>query len=325
MRTDRKKYDITQCALYKCRTKKRLEQLLKLKSGELKQIADVISYHSFEIEKKNTKKNASVEMRQITAPDRQLKAIQSRILFLLQRVIRPEWLISGEKGKCYIDNGKAHRYSNYCLTIDIKKFYNNCKRDPVFCFFKQDLCTSSDVAKILTDVVTYHGGIPTGCPTSQMLAFYAYHRMFSEINEIAESFACKFTLYVDDMTFSSDSPFNVQLLTRAIDLTLRKYGHRPKYSKIKYYSKAMPKLITGVVITPEHTLAVPNSLQKNIYDDFQGIKHLQKQTVIEGKDKRTVRRLRGRIQAAQNIDGTRFPEISRITTQIEAKEEAPNS
>ena len=87
----------------------------------------------------------------------------------------------------------------------------------------------------------------------------------------------------------------------------------------------MPKLITGVVITPEHTLAVPNSLQKNIYDDFQGIKHLQKQTVIEGKDKRTVRRLRGRIQAAQNIDGTRFPEISRITTQIEAKEEAPNS
>ena len=149
MRTERKKYDITQCALYKCRTKKRLEQLLKLKNGELKQIADIISYHSFEIEKKTTKKNASVEMRQITAPDRQLKAIQSRILFLLQRVIRPEWLISGEKGKCYIDNGKVHRYSNYCLTIDIQKFYNNCKRDPVYRFFKQDLCTSSDVAKTI--------------------------------------------------------------------------------------------------------------------------------------------------------------------------------
>ena len=43
-----KKYDITQCALYKCRTKKRLEYLLCLDLGGLKMIDSIIGYHKFE-------------------------------------------------------------------------------------------------------------------------------------------------------------------------------------------------------------------------------------------------------------------------------------
>lgn len=110
-----KKYDITQCALYKCRTKKRLEYLLCLDLGGLKMIDSIIGYHKFEIDKKH-----SEEKRERTAPDKTLKAIQRRILYLLHRVIRPEWLISEEKQKCYIDNGKAHLNGKYVLTIIIK-------------------------------------------------------------------------------------------------------------------------------------------------------------------------------------------------------------
>ena len=144
-----RKYDITQCALYKCRTKKRLEHLLCLEPGGLKIIDSIIRYHKFEIDKKH-----SDEKREITAPDKILKAIQRRILYLLHRVIRPEWLISGEKQKCYIDNGKAHLDGKYVLTVDIKKFYNNCTREPVYQFFVQKLKTSPDVAKKLTDIIT---------------------------------------------------------------------------------------------------------------------------------------------------------------------------
>lgn len=52
--------------------------------------------------------------------------------------------------------------------------------------------TSPDVAKILTDIVTYNGGIPTGCPTSQLIAFYAYEDMFKQIQQCAESYGCIF-------------------------------------------------------------------------------------------------------------------------------------
>lgn len=306
-----KKYDITQCALYKCRTRKRLEYLLRLDPGGLKMIDGIIGYHKFEIDKKH-----SDEKREITAPDKTLKAIQRRILYLLQRVIRPEWLISGEKQKCYIDNGKAHLNGKYVLTIDIKKFYDNCTREPVYQFFVQKLKTSPDVAEILTNIITYNGGIPTGCPTSQIMAFYAYSDMFSEIFDLAKQHGCKFTLYVDDMTFSSKEPFSSHQLSQMIDRVLRKYGHKPKYPKVKYYGPSDYKPITGTVVTPEHSLAVPNGLQKTIYDAFQTVKPLIGVETCSEEDARQILSLRGQIQAACNIEDGKFPEIRRLTNQI---------
>ena len=306
-----KKYDITQCALYKCRTKKRLEYLLRLDPGGLKMIDGIIGYHKFEIDKKH-----SDEKREITAPDKTLKAIQRRILYLLHRVIRPEWLISGEKQKCYIDNGKAHLNGKYVLTIDIKKFYDNCTREPVYQFFVQKLKTSPDVAEILTNIITYNGGIPTGCPTSQIMAFYAYSDMFSEIFDLAKRHGCKFTLYVDDMTFSSKEPFSPHQLSQMIDRVLRKYGHKPKYPKVKYYGPSDYKPITGTVVTPEHSLAVPNGLQKTIYDAFQTVKPLIGVETCSEEDARQILSLKGQIQAACNIEDGKFPEIRRLTNQI---------
>lgn len=37
---------------------------------------------------------------------------------------------------------------------------------------------------LCTDIVTYDGGIPTGCPTSQIIAYYAYENMFNEIYRV---------------------------------------------------------------------------------------------------------------------------------------------
>lgn len=315
-----KKYDITQCALYKCRNKRRLEHLLQLEPGGLKRIDEIIGYHSFQIDKKN-----SSEKRKIMAPDRTLKLVQKRILSLLQRVIRPEWLISGEKGKCYIDNGKAHLSGRYTLTVDIKKFYDNCTRDSVYQFFAKMLKTSSDVAEVLTNIVTYDSGIPTGCPTSQIIAFYAYYDMFEEIHAVAQHFGCTFTLYVDDMTFSSPSPISPQKLTRAIDIVLRKYGHRPKYPKVKYYSPDDYKLITGTVVTPKQTLVAPNGLQKKIYDAFQEVKPALDKPVCSTDEATRIASLKGQIQAARNIEAEKFPEILRLTNEINLPEQVDSA
>lgn len=310
MKTNKPKYPIHQCALYKCKSKKKLESLLTIEPGDLKNIQHSIKYHSFEIDKKN-----SDEKRRITAPERTLKAVQKRILSLLQYIERPSWLISGEKGKCYIDNGVAHLNANYMLAVDIKKFYDNCRRNSVYFFFANRMHTSPDVAEILTDIVTHNNGIPTGCPTSQIIAYYAYEDMFRLIGQCAESYGCKFTLYVDDMTFSSSEPFAWQRLAREVDIILRRFGHRPKYSKVKFYSKDTAKPITGTIVTPNHDLDVPNSLQKKVYDNFQSLKVLDEQGKME-EAARTKQKLIGQIQASRNIDDRRFPEISRITNAI---------
>ncbi len=309
-----KKYPLNQCLLYKCSNKKRLERILTIERGQLKFINQVINYRHFEIDKKD-----STEKRPITAPNYTLKAVQRRILRLIQYIERPDWIIAGTKGKCYIDNGNFHSKCNYALMIDIKQFYDNCHREYVYRFFCDKLLTSADIADILTDIVTYEGGIPTGCPTSQLLAYYAYEDMFAEIKQISDNYGCLFSLYVDDMTFSSKSPFNKDALIRDIDIAVRKYGHRLKHKKIKYYSKNESKPITGTVVTKDNILVTPNKLQEKIYKGFQDIKNLD----IEDNSEESIKKintLQGRIQASRNIEKhKKFPEIERITNKIKTK------
>lgn len=310
MAKELKKYDINQCLLYKCNSPRNLKKALKLTDEEYKDIVKLVKYHKFQIDKKD-----SVEKRNITAPDRRIKEIQTRILQLIQKVERPEWLISGEKGKCYIDNGKRHIHSNYFLTMDIKKFYDNCEREYVFRFFKDRMLMAGDLAGLCTDIVTYNGGIPTGCPTSQLLAFCAYENMFIEIYEVAQRYGCIYSVYVDDMTFSSEISFDVNRMVNEIDRKLRKYGHKPKYKKIKYYSHGEFVPITGTIVTKDHELKVPNRLQKRVYDDFQEVKNYKGRKLTQEEQKK-INSLKGRIQASENIEPGKFPEIKRLTKLI---------
>ena len=291
-----------------------MAKLLLIDYSVLIGIQKIISYHSFEIAKKGT-----AEKRPITAPSEQLKVVQKRILRLLQPIKRRNWLISGEKGKSYIDNGKAHIIGKYALTIDIRKFYDNCIREPVYHFFTEKLMVSPDAAKLLSDIVTYNRGIPTGCPTSQIIAYYAYADMFDEIADLAVNYSCVFTLYVDDMTFSSQYSFDKDKLCLEIDRTLRKYGHKPKYKKIKYYSKNDAKPITGTIVTSDNRLDVPNGLQEKVFNRFIGIK---KQLSVSDASFDTeiaeeITKLRGQLQAVQNIVPNKFSEIKRVMTQAQ--------
>ena len=302
------RYEINQCALYKCSNKKRLEHLLLLKENELKQIKEYVRYYNFSTPKKDG------SPRKITAPCDKLKRIQRRILRLLSPIKRPDWLISGERGKSYIDNGKSHIDSKYFLAMDIKSFYPNCQREYVFRFFTDVLYTAPDIAKILTDIITYNGGIPTGCPTSQLIAYYAYENMFKEIYEIALKYHCKFTLYVDDMTFSSNFPFNPKKLEQEIDIQLRRYKHKPKYSKVKYYPANTFKLVTGTTVSPDNQLLVTNNLRQKIVVNFKELK--KNHGLSEDDRKKKIDSLKGQIQAARNVNEMIFPEINRLINDL---------
>lgn len=314
MMNKKKLYSLNQCALYKCSSKKKLVGLLQTDLNILRNISNITKYKSFQLDKKG-----SSEKRTITAPQNEIKKLQSKVYRLLQKVSRPDWLISSQLGKSYISNGEKHLTSKYLLTVDIKHFYDNCSREYVYNFFRFHLLTPPDIAKILTDIVTFEGGIPTGCPTSQVIAYYAYEEMFVEIFNTASKYGCTFSVYVDDMSFSSSDPFDCKNLTREIDVTLRKYNHLPKYKKIKYYKDNIAKPITGTIVSVDNDLKVPNQLQHKIIKDFTELQIMMKNDVIASNEKekqQLINKLRGRLQAAKNIDSKIFPEINRYVQSI---------
>ena len=107
-------------------------------------------------------------------------------------------------------------------------------------------------------------------------------------------------------------PFEPKKLVREIELTLRKYGHRLNFPKVRYYSKNENKPITGTIVTRNHTLDVPNSLQEKVYTGFQKAKH--------NNNTEEIQTLLGRVQAAANINPNRFTEIRRLTPKLTPKD-----
>lgn len=298
-----KRYDITQCVFYKLKSKQLLAKHLKVNINQLIHIESIIKYQEF------NHKQEGKKSRLITAPVPELKRVQKRVHQLLFRLQRPEWLISGERGKSYIDNAVTHQKSKYVFTTDIRSFYSNTKREYVYRFFVDEMMMSRDTAKIMSDILTYNKSVPTGSPASQLIAYYAYRNMFQDIQTFAQKVhGCIFTLYVDDMTFSKETPFNKDQLKQGIDIILRRYGHRPKYCKTRYYSKNQNKLITGVVLSKKQTLLISNSLQQKIKTDSLLV--LEKGSE-SGKHK--LQSLKGRLQAAKLVRARAFLELTKFT------------
>lgn len=297
---------LDQCALYKCRNKRRLARLLQVSYPQLNDLLNSISYRTKEHEKKDGK------TRTIYVPQDQLKRMQSRIKRLLERIEKPGWVFSGTKGRCHVDNGRYHQDSRYFVVTDISSFYDTCTREMVYRFFIDTMQCTPDISECLTNLSAYTTDdkgslIPTGSPCSQLVAFFAYQSMFKEVEELATAYGCRFSLYVDDLTISSTGPIgNPKKLVKQLNKILRAYGHRLNPLKTRYYRPKESKIITGVALDGRGELHIPNRLGKAVIDDFHD--------VLSGGDSKAPS-LTGRIGAARQIVPSAFPEVERLANE----------
>lgn len=128
MKKEIKYYKLEKSPLYRLRNRGKLAKLLGLPHNYFrKNYKTLEKYNCFcKITGKSKKK------RLIQNPCEKLKEIQKRLLYYLSRIETPNWLISGKKGKCYIDNARVHNINGFVVTTDIKDFYSNCKR---YCWY----------------------------------------------------------------------------------------------------------------------------------------------------------------------------------------------
>lgn len=295
-------YAIDQSPIYKLCSKRKLSTILQIEYDSLLHANDFINYTVSEIEK------ASGGFRTIYDPCRELKQVQRRIKNLLSRISIPNWVFSGCKGVCHVDNGKYHEHSVYFIQSDLHAFYDSCSRERVYRLFKDRFKCSSDVSALLSDLTTLtlkDGStvIPTGSPCAQLVAFFAYQDMFNELHNLARNHGCKFSLYVDDLTFSSKAPFsNPAVFEKKLLQIVKRYGHSLSLSKTSYRSADETKIVTGVAITKDGVSAIPNKLRHKI---VQG-------TVQScAGDTSTALSTLGRISSARMIEPGSFPEAER--------------
>lgn len=295
-------YKIDQSPLYKLSNKRKLATILQMEYSTLLHAKDFINYNVSEIEK------GSGGFRTIYNPCRELKQVQRRIKNLLSRISIPSWVFSGRKGVCHVDNGKYHEHSIYFIQSDLHAFYDSCSRERVYRLFKDRFKCSSDVSALLSDLttLTLEDGstvIPTGSPCAQLVAFFAYQDMFNELHNLARNNGCEFSLYVDDLTFSSKAPFsNPVVFEKKVLRIVKGYGHSLSLSKTAYRGAGGVKIVTGVAITKDGISTIPNKLRHKI---------------VEGTgqscagDASAATSTLGRISSARMIEPHAFPEAER--------------
>lgn len=212
-----------------------------------------------------------------------------------------------------MDNARYHEGARYLVKSDLSSFYDHCDREHVYQFFKNTMKCSPDVAEALCNLTTYtlqDGStiIPTGSPSAQIVAFLSYREMFEEIKAVADRCKCKFSLYVDDLTFSSISGIsNPSDLERSVSHIARQYGHCIKAKKTVYLDASTSKIITGVALTPSGEAKAPNAPRKATVNDL---------TQINQGDFSKIASCLGRINATQMIERNLFADSKRQVEQI---------
>lgn len=231
--------------------------LLGIKNDSiLQELTSDNNYSVYTIQPKN---------RIVEEPNKKLKAVQTKFNKLLQRIETPEYVFAGRKKMNYILNAKAHMSCNDMICTDIRKFFPNTNVKYLQNFFENDLKMSPDVAFDISNLLTINGHLPTGAPSSPLLTFWAYKKVFDNIYNYARSLGIKMTLYVDDMTFSSKSKVSSNLIP-FIERELLNVGLQLHPEKIKRFKCSICKHVTGVCIDKKHKLRVKNEHRKNLLD-----------------------------------------------------------
>ena len=267
--------------------------------------------------------------RLIEPPNEELKKIQKRIKQMLGRIEVPCNVFSGIKGRSYADNAVMHTGDKRrnLFKIDLTAFFPSISREKVYCFFREDLCCSSDVSKILTNLTTVDldksqarcldeiyffleskgvsckNHLISGSPTSQIMSYLVNHRMFDEMQKVSDDNGVVMTIYVDDVTFSSENRISSNFKERIVAI-IRKYGYRISKSKVKNYTKLYPKLVTGVVINSDGKPIIKNSMREKIIKEHKYLRE-------HPNDAKSRQRLCGLLTAARQVDRCVFSTIYR--------------
>jgi hypothetical protein len=241
-------FDINQCALYKIGSKQRLASVLLVSLDDLIRISEsTANYRTFKLEEEICPFTGKVRReRWVQDPKPQMRRIHERILKLLRGISPPHYTHAAVKRRSYRSNAIEHLNGERIATFDIKSFYSSTSASRTFSFFHDDLKCAPDVARLLTKITTFEGGLPTGSPLSPLLSLYSNKPLFDQLDELAKQHELLFTCYMDDITFSGN--FIPTGFKRVVSSIVYVNGHRLSLSKTRVYRRNHSMHVTGVVI-----------------------------------------------------------------------------
>lgn len=211
--------------------------------------------------------------RLIEHPSRELKAIQRWIVqALFARFPVHEAATAYRKGTGIRENAERHRQTKYTNRYDFSSFFPSFSQDRVLHYVSEQSknlgieLTQRDL-DFVGNIVCRHGRLTIGAPSSPAITNAMMFEFDRRMHEACQSRGLVFTRYADDIFVSSFEPGMLKGLESLILKSKRGIPHlrmRLNHDKTAYLSKKYSRKVTGVVITPQHTLSIGRDRKREV-------------------------------------------------------------
>jgi len=255
-------------------------------------------YKEFKIKSKNGK------VRDIVAPHDDIKKELQTLNGVFQYIfdkINADFQVAYKKDKSIADNATIHKDKKFIYNVDLKDFYPSCKEDLVkkyIGFFFKNSFNGDITQREFLDVILHNNALFIGSPISGTLANVIISKPVNYIKNIANNFGMEFSVYADDMTFSSDRYISRKVVENIFNLAFTRYNLDSyfKLNEKKFHGMSNNRRrVTGVTINHENKPTV----SRGYYRDLRVKIH---KLSIGEIDNINLQKLRGKLAFALMID-----------------------
>lgn len=321
--------------------RKQARQLLQLQ--EINGLAELVGTTPFGLELLTARANynefrvpkAAGGYRVIEAPRKALKKVLRRLNDHLQAVY---WLERSEAAHGFVrwpeevsgarnivTNARAHLGAHGLLNVDLDDFFHQVTNDRVMeVFRRKPFCWPKDLLELVTELVTLHGRLPMGSPTSPVISNFAMRAADARLGTWAKANGFRYTRFVDDLTFSGTSGKTLDGpdVRCAVEEQLHDLGWRPDQQKVKHFGPGEVMVVTGLELGPQD-VRLPAAFHAALDADLKRLSGAYRAYHLagDGREGRWLKRFRqvveGRLRFLQMVHGENDARNQRVRNRFE--------
>jgi hypothetical protein len=210
-----------------------------------------------------TKPKKDGGVRVIVEPDSKLKRIQHEIITRYFGAEQPHpAAFAYRKEKSIAHHVWPHSGAELLITADIQDFFPCTRTGRIEDWWRERL--PDRLARVLTLLTAYRGGLPQGAPTSPGLSNFLNRNLDDRLTRWASDAEARYTRYCDDMVFSwRREPALSATFANGVQAVLHEFGYilHPKKGWRMYHRGDEPE-ITGLILTRHGGVRLPDRLRR---------------------------------------------------------------
>lgn len=221
-------------------------------------------YSQFTIKKKNGSD------RHISAPDPELKEIQSKLSDLLQDCLNNirenskednNFSHGFERNRSIITNAEKHKSKKWVLNIDLSNFFDEFNFGRVRGYFlkNKNFSLNTELSTLIAKIACHQDKLPQGSPCSPVITNLILLSLDRRLSNLCNRAGCTYTRYADDITISTNKkefPRNIIKPHNENSIDLNKKflneiissGFQINLNKLRLFDRKCRQEVTGLTV-----------------------------------------------------------------------------